>query len=152
MRRLRPLLLLAIVVILAAVGGLYYVQRGVERRQSPAKPKPLPPNTTSTSPGGWELAQVDEKGVAVVRIRAEDMRESTEPPRLYLTQVEVRLLDKDGVSFDRIKTDSAEFNQKDGTLYADGDVEITTGEPVGDAATNRRQVHIRTSGLTFDRN
>jgi len=60
------------------------------------------------------------------------------------------VLDKDGVSFDRIKTGSAEFNQKDGTLYADGDVEIITGEPVGDAATNRRQVHVRTSGLTFE--
>ncbi len=148
MRRLRPLLLLAIGVILALVAGIYYVQKGVEQQQSPAKPKPLPPNTTGTAPD-WVYVQLNEKMVEVYRVSAKSIQEVTNPARTLLNQVEVRVLDKDGLSFDRIKTANAVF-QAD-KLLADGDVEIVTGEPAGSAAPARRQVRIKTSGLTFDR-
>jgi lipopolysaccharide export system protein LptA len=149
MRRLRPLLLLAIAVILALVAGLYYIQKGIEQRQAPAKAKPLPPNTTATAPD-WVYTKLNEEGVEVFRLTAKSFQEITNPARLLLDQVEVRVLDKDGLSFDRIKTASAVFDNHAGTLLADGDVEIVTGEPAGQAATGRRKVRIQTSGLTFD--
>jgi lipopolysaccharide export system protein LptA len=149
MRRLRPLLLLAIGVILTLVAGLYYVQKGVEQRQAPAKPKSLPPNTTASAPD-WVYTKLNAEGIEVVRLSAKGFQEITNPARLLLNQVEVRLLDKDGLTFDRIKTAGAIFDNKAGTLLADGDVEIVTGEPAGQAATTRRQVRIKTSGLTFD--
>ena len=148
MRRLRPLLLLAIGVILALVAGLYYVQKGVEQRQSPAKPKPLPPNTTITAPN-WSSEKWNGS-VLVYRVSAKGFQAITDPPRLLLDQVEVVVLDKDGLTFDRIKTASAVFDNKAGTLLADGDVEIVTGEPAGAAPTKRRKVRIQTSGVTFD--
>jgi lipopolysaccharide export system protein LptA len=149
MRRLRPLLLLAIGVILALVAGLYYVQRGVQQRQTPAHSEPLPPNTTITAPD-WVYAKLNEEGVEVVRLAAKSIQEINNPARLLLNQIEVRVLDKDGLTFDRIKTSSAVFDQKAGTLLADGDVEIVTGESAGEAAPARRKVQIKTSGLTFD--
>jgi lipopolysaccharide export system protein LptA len=149
MRRIRPLLLLAIGVILALVAGLYYVQKDVERRQSQATPKPLPPNTTLTAPN-WDY--IGYRGaVELYRLSARSIQAITNPARLLLSQVEVRVPDKDGLTFDRIKTASAVFDDKADTLVADGDAEIFTGEPAGAAATNRRKVRIRTSGLTFDR-
>ena len=138
MRRLRPLLLLAIGVILAFVAGIYYVQKGVEQRQSPAKPKPLPPNTTATAPN-WERVKLNEAGIEVYRMSAKGFQEITNPTRVLLDQVELRVLDKDGLTFDRIKTASAVFDDKADTLLADGDVEIVTGEPAGPAPTRPSQ-------------
>jgi lipopolysaccharide export system protein LptA len=151
MRRLRPLLLLAIAMILASVASLYYVRKGLEQRQAPAKSQPLPLNTTATAPN-WNWTKLNKAGVEVVRLSAKSFQEITDPARLLLDQVEVQVLDKDGLTFDRIKTASAVFDNKAGTLLADGDVEIVTGEPAGPAAPNRRKVHIQTSGLTFDNN
>ena len=151
MRRLRPLLLLAIAVILASVASLYYVQKGLDRRQAPTQSKPLPPNTAATAPD-WVYTKLNEAGVEVVRLSAKSFEEITDPARLLLGRVEVQVLDKDGLTFDRIKTASAVFDNKAGTLLADGDVEIVTGEPASQAAPNRRKVHIQTSGLTFDNN
>jgi len=149
MRRLRPLLLLAIAVTLALVAGIYYVQKGIEQQQSPAKPKPLPPNIAGTAPD-WVYTKLNEAGVEVVRLTAKGFQEIADPARSLLDQVEVRVLDKDGLTFDRIKTASAIFDAKAQTLVADGDVEIVTGEPASATPTNRRKVRIKTSGLTFD--
>jgi LPS export ABC transporter protein LptC len=150
-RRLRPLLLLAIGVILALVAGQYYVRKAVEQRQSRAKPQPLPANTIETAPN-WDWVKVNEQGVEVLRLSAKSFEAITSPPRLLLNQVEVRVLDKDGLTFDRIKTAGAIFDNKAGTLLADGDVEIVTGEPASQAATGRRKIRIQTSGVTFDTN
>ena len=119
MRRLRPLLLLAIGVILALVAGIYYVQKGVEQRQSPAKPKPLPANTTGTAPD-WVCTKLNEAGIEVVRLSAKGFQEIADPARTLLDQVEVRVLDKDGVTFDRIKTARAVFDAKADTLWRTG--------------------------------
>ena len=51
--------------------------------------------------------------------------------------------------FDRCKTDEAEFDAGQGTLGAEGDVEITTGQPLAGHAPGR-QVFIKTTGLTCE--
>ena len=64
MRRLRPLLLLAIVVILAGVGTVYYTQKGLQERNAPSVPKTLPPETSSTATS-WSYSKQNEKGLDV---------------------------------------------------------------------------------------
>ena len=59
------------------------------------------------------------------------------------------MFSEDGATLDRFKTASAEFNKDAGTLYSDGQVEITTGQPA-EGQPSGRLVSIRTSGLTFD--
>ena len=147
MRRLSPLLLLAILVILAGVGAVYYVQQREARRTAPATPTPLPPEISSSASNWTWSKQVNQR--TVVQLSAKSFKALKSPSRLYLEDVEVRVSSPDGSTFDRFKTASAEFNNDQATLYADGEVEITTGEPVSGKPSSRL-VSIRTSGLTYD--
>jgi lipopolysaccharide export system protein LptA len=145
MRRIRPLLLLAILLILAGVGGVYYVQRGVERSRAPARPKPLPSDTTSAA-RDWTLTEY-AGGLRKWKLSARDFKESGS--RLYLESVGLELFGEDGAVLKRFKTAKAEFDKDQRTLYSDGEVEITAGEP-SDGQALGRLVLIRTSGVTFD--
>ncbi len=147
MRRLRPLLLLSILVILAGVATVYYVQKGAQSRSTPAVPKPLPPEMTSTATG-WEWSKAGPIHTEV-KLRAKNVKQIKSPSRFYLEGVELQVFDKAGATFDRFQTDKAEFDADQGTLFADGDVQIATGEPVEGHPPGRR-VFIQTSGLTFE--
>jgi lipopolysaccharide export system protein LptA len=145
MRRIRPLLLLAILIILVGVGGVYYVRRGVEQRRAPAIPKPLPPDTSSEA-SDWTYSQ--EVGeLTRFYIRAKKLKQVG--PQSYLEGVVLEIRSKDGATLDRFKTAKAEFDTDKRALYSDGEVEVTTGEPAQGQASGRL-VFIRTSGLTFD--
>jgi lipopolysaccharide export system protein LptA len=147
-RLLRPLLLVAIALIVAVVAGVYFPKKGLDRRLVANRPEPLPSNTTTTAPE-WAWEKTDDKGRAVIRLSARDFREITNPSRLLLSEVEVRLLDSDGLSFDRIRTAKATFDKQAGELFAAGEVVIITGEPAVQGETGRRRVEVHTSGLTF---
>ena len=66
----------------------------------------------------------------------------------------MQIYDKDGIKFDLVESESASFDTSAGTMFSDGEVEITMGlqdgvaggdpEPVG------RLVRIHSSGVTFD--
>lgn len=148
MRRFARLLPVAILLLIGLIAGMYYVQREAEQRQAPAKPQPLPPEVVATA-GAWEWVQENERGV-VVRVRAGALKETKKPARLYLEKVEVELHRKDGASLDRFRTGRAEYDPETGILFAGGEVEIVTGEPVQPDAPQARRVEIRTSGLTFE--
>ncbi|MFB3777331.1 MAG: LptA/OstA family protein [Bryobacteraceae bacterium] len=146
MRRLRPLLLLAIAASLAGIGAIYYSQKARQRSSAPALPKPLPPETSFAAPG-WKWSKSGPAGTEV-ELKAKNLRQAGSPSRVYLEGVELRVFSEDGASFDRFTTDRAEFDTERATLYADGDVEISTGEPLP-GRPRGRQVSIQTSGLTF---
>jgi lipopolysaccharide export system protein LptA len=148
MRRLRPLLLLAIVVILAGVGTLYYTRRGEQTRNAPPVPQALPPETSSMATG-WSYSKQNEKGLDVWKISARSFKQLKNPAQVLLEEVELRILNEDGAAFDRFRTREAAFDTSQGTLRAEGDVEITTGEPV-EGHPRGRQVFIKTSGLTCE--
>jgi lipopolysaccharide export system protein LptA len=147
MRRTRPLLLLAILGILVAVGVSYYVQTSLEKRRQPPTPKSLPANTSAAA-SDWRWSKTTGSRPAV-EVRAASFQQVKEPSRFDLEKVELRIYDKDGKTYDQVKSAHAEFDIVQGVLYADGEVEITTGV----AAEGRqagRLVFIRTSGVTFD--
>jgi lipopolysaccharide export system protein LptA len=145
MRRIRPFLLLAIFIILAGVGGVYYVQRGVEQRRAPVRPKPLPPDTSSAA-SDWTYTEY-AGGLRKFKVSAKSFKEIGS--RLYLESVGLELFGEDGTVLKRFKTAKAEFDKDQRTLYSDGEVEITAGEPPNGQASGRL-VFIRTSGVTFN--
>jgi lipopolysaccharide export system protein LptA len=149
MRSTRGFLLLAIAVILGAVGASYYIRKGIQDRQAPPKPEPLPLNTELTA-NEWFYKKEGAAG-SVVEVRARNFRQVKDPDRMELEHVELRIFDKQRNRYDRIKSESAQLDVTKGTLYSDGDVEIITGLPA-EAGLASRNINIRTSGLTYDSN
>ena len=85
--------------------------------------------------------------------------------RIQLHDVEIELYGQDGADIDRIAGDTFEYDQKSGVATAQGPVEMLLTRPAAaPAATGKGknspdagagasvQIHVKTSGLTFDRN
>jgi lipopolysaccharide export system protein LptA len=142
LRSTRTLLLLAIVLIVGAVGTLYFRQRSSAAGHPVAAPKPLPLNTDATATD-WTWS--DGRSVTV---RARRFRLANNPQRVELEDVELRLAQKDG-KYDLVRSASAEFDPAAQTLYSDGEVEITKSVPA-EGVPIGRLLKIRSSGVTYD--
>jgi lipopolysaccharide export system protein LptA len=79
--------------------------------------------------------------------------------RVQLHDVQIELYGEDGNSVDKITGDTFDYDQKSGLAIAEGPVEMVLTRPVaaptssGKAATtanSSKQIHLETSGLTFD--
>ena len=139
---LRPLILLAILAILAGVGITYYKRLIRQAGASPSKPKALAPGTLATS-HAWTYKQTTN-GKTTLTVHAEDLQEVQ--GKQELTGVELDIFHKDGNQFDHVKCAKAEFDMNQGVLYSDGDVEITMGEKV-DEPPSGRLIVIKSSGV-----
>lgn len=144
-RRTRLLLLVALAAIVGAVGFAFYVQRASLARQAPGKPRLLPTDTNAAAQS-WVYTKA-EGGLTKVEVRARNFRQVENV--VELEGVELKLFGPDGKDFDYVKSARARFDQAQGTLYSDGDVEITMGIPA-DVAKAGRLVSIRSSGVTFE--
>ena len=147
MRRFGPLLLVVIIAIIAGVGIVYRTLKARQEQSAPALPKALT-SETSAAARDWCYSQT-ENHRTVAEICAKSFRQVKSPSRLYLEGVDVKVFADDGATFDRVQTATAEFDTEDGRFYADGEVEITAGQPVGDRPPGRR-VFIKTSGLKYE--
>ena len=147
MKSTRWLLLVAIAAIVVAVTSSYLAQKEILRRQAPKRPKSLPENI-SASASKWVWSE-RVSGNASVEIRASSFQQIKEPARLELQGVELRIYDKHNAKFDLVKSANALFNPGDGTLYSEGEVEITMNEPADDQPAGRL-VNIHSSGVTFN--
>ncbi len=145
LRRTRVLLAAAIAVIVAAVAVAYVTQRAWLARQAPPKPKLLPENTKGAATG-WVWSK-SEGGRTKVEVRAQSFRHIDE--HLELENVDLKLYREDHKSYDHVRCARARFDQDHGTLYSDGDVEITMAVPI-EGVPRGRLVSIRTSGVTFE--
>jgi lipopolysaccharide export system protein LptA len=146
MRGLRWVLLLAIAIILAAVGGSYFIQKARQARESPPPPTELPLNVAATS-DLWIHTEYDGDR-AVVEIRAEKMRQIREPSEFELNGVELRIFQEGG--YDRVRSRQARYDIETGALYSDGDVEITLDVPSEEGLPEDDLVLIESSGVHFD--
>src|SRR5579864_2857387 len=145
MRKLRPLILLAILAILAGVGVTYYTRLKMQAGSAPAKPKPLAPGTLATS-HAWTYTQTTS-GNTTIKVNAEDLQEVE--GKQELTGVQLDIFHKDGNEYDHVRCAKAEFDMSQGVLYSDGDVEITRGIPVDQPPTGRLIV-IKSSGVRVE--
>jgi lipopolysaccharide export system protein LptA len=147
MRRTRRFFLLGIVVILGVVSGSYYFQKSLQRRQTPPVPEALPLHVNAAGKD-WIYTQTDGKK-PVVEIRAKNMQQVNEPSRFDLEQVDLRLFHKGGTEFDHVRCARAGFDTAAGTLYSEGEVEITMAVPA-EGPPREKLLVIKSSGVTFD--
>jgi len=147
MRRSRFVLLVAIIGIVAAVGVSYFVQTNIQKRQAPAKPAPLPPNTNAAA-SGWSWTKT-EGSRTIVEVRAEKLREVREPSSVELEKVELRIFDESGATYNQVRCAQARFDTASGALHSGSEVEITMGLAAG-AQPSGRLIFIRATGATFD--
>ena len=147
MPRARSLLLVAILFILAGVGGVYYLQKKLQMEQAPARPQPLPLHLNAAAPD-WCVTK-SEGTRPIVQICAKSFRQIKQPPQMELDGVELHLYRNPPTEYDKVRSARAIFTDAQNTLYSEGDVEITRGVPADDTPHGRLMV-IRSSGVSFD--
>jgi lipopolysaccharide export system protein LptA len=146
MRRFRRLILVLIVAILVGVGVTYKDRLLLQRRDTAAAPASLP-DKVSAQANDWVWSQTDPH----VEVRAKSFQQVAEPARFELTGVEIHLFHKDNTAFDRVKSAHASFDIAGGSLFSDGDVEITMGVPAGEEQkTSGRLLVIKSSAVRFE--
>ncbi len=145
MRKIRPVLLLAIFAILAGVGVTYYTRLKLQAGSALSKPKALAPGTVATS-HAWTYKQTTN-GKMAISVHAEDIQEIE--GKQELTGVELDIYHKEGNEYDHVKCAKAEFDMNQGVLYSDGDVEITMGMSV-DKPPSGRLIVIKSSGVRVE--
>jgi lipopolysaccharide export system protein LptA len=147
MRRARRLLLLVILLIVAGVGVTYRVQRGRQERAVPPPPKSLPGHVSAAA-DHWRWSHT-EGNRRLVEVEARNFRQIREPSRFELEEVELRFFQKDGKSFDQVRSGKADFDLEARLLHSPGPVEITLAVPA-DGSPRGRLLVIRSSGVTFE--
>ncbi len=147
MRGTRWLLLAAILLILGGTAGTYYYQLRIAKRNSVPLPAAIAPNTTSTAQD-WEWSRSDQ-GRTVVKIRAHALRQVADTGRIELEGVRLELYQRGKDLYDLVKSPKADFNQSEGKLFSNGEVEITLNVPVGQEPTPKL-TSIKSSGVTFE--
>lgn len=147
MRRARRLLLLVILAVLAGVGVTYHIQRSRQERAAPPPPRSLPGHVSAAA-DYWRWSHT-EGNRTVVEAQARNWRQIKEPSRFELEDVELRFFQKDGKTFDRVRSAKADFDIGQKLLYSAGDVEITLAVPA-DGAPKERLLAINASGVSFE--
>jgi lipopolysaccharide export system protein LptA len=145
MRRFAPLILLGFVAIAAGVGWTYYQRLKLQAASTPSKPKHLAPGLLSTF-HGWNYSHTSSQKT-VISLHADDFQELNGKDEL--TGVTLDIYNKDGQKYDHVRSAKAEFNAGDGTLYSDGEVEITLNVPVGEQPSGRL-MSIKSSGVRVE--
>ncbi len=147
MRSLRWLLLVAMALIATAVFGIYRAQRIIRQSQRRSVPPSIPLDT-KTMALDYEWGQ-SVNGLPSVKVVAKKMKQSSDGSRAELEQIELRIYQKDGQHYDRVRSAYAELTTSDHKLYSPGDAEITLDVPVkGDPP--HPLTSITTSGINFD--
>lgn len=148
MRRTRRLFLFALPVLIAGVGGTYYLKRLEVSANAPVIPRTLPAATRALSKD-----YVYFKGTRdcpELEVRAGEA-EGVEQPnaKFVLRGVEMKVFHDCGKKFDLIKSASSDFDEAEGRMFADGEVDITLAVPV-EPEVQGRLVGIKTSGVLLD--
>jgi lipopolysaccharide export system protein LptA len=147
MRRTGWILLAGCLALAAAVGWVYQQQKAAQSKAAPKRPANLPAGLLSRADGGWVWTQTSG-GKTIAEVRAKEFAQQSDPPRVELQMVEVKVFHKDDSAYDLIQSDKAELKTEDGVMFADGIVNMTMGFKSDPTAKNRL-VHIKTSGVTY---
>ena len=147
MRGTRWLLLAAILLILGGTAATYVYQSRLNNKTRVAKPAFIDEHLNSTAQD-WEWSRSDQ-GRVVVKIRAHALRQIADTGRIELEGVRLELYQRDKSLYDLVKSPKADFNQSEGKLFSNGEVEITLNVPVGQEP-GPKLTSIKTSGVTFE--
>lgn len=147
MRRTGWLLLVCCLALAAAVGWVFQQQKAAQTKAAPKRPASLPAGFQARAGEGWVWTQTaGDKTIA--EVKAKEFAQQSDPPRVDLQFVEVKVFHKDDSAYDLIQSDKAELRTEDGVMFADGEVNMTMGFKADPNAKNRL-VKIKTSGVTY---
>ena len=149
MRPARVILLLFIASMAGGVAWVYRNQLRFNKGQEMAPPEKVGAGISGQAED-WTWSQTTADGKPAVEIRAKNFEQRTDPPRIDLKGVELKIYSKDAATFDLVKSDKAEFHMNETKLYSDGDVDITMRVPTDDKAPPSRIVKVKSSGISFD--
>ncbi len=147
LRGTRGLLLLALVLMLGAVGATYYRQKRRQAKHEPRAPQSLDLKTEAEAVT-W-VWRKDETTHGLVEVRAKRFRQLKAPSLVEIEEVEVLVYKNDGKDLDRIRTPKAQFDDDKGTLYSDTEVDIELGLAV-EGVPHGHQLKIHSSGVTYE--
>jgi lipopolysaccharide export system protein LptA len=149
MRRMRWLLLAAILVIVFWVSAAYVKSKASFEANAPTAPEQLDPRFDAQSQT-WHVGKWDKAtGLPVWKLRAKEARELKDPPVTELEGVELELYNKAADEYHLVKSAKAQFDGNAKTLYSDGEVDIDMNVPV-EGPRHGRMVKVHTSGVTFE--
>jgi lipopolysaccharide export system protein LptA len=148
LRRVRWMLLLAMTVVAAGVGWVYWRERESRRSAQQPPPAPLPENTSAVA-AQWEY-EIKSGAHSRIFIRASRFEQSKEPPLIHLQDLEMEIRQAEGGRYDLVRSPRGTFSQKEGVLTAEGAVEITLGLTRDTAEPPGRIMRIRTSGVRLE--
>ena len=148
MRRTRRLFLVVLVALVAAVATSYYRQRARAAASEPPIPASLSANTRALSTD-WVYYR-GTRDCRELEIRAKEAEGVEQPKAKFLLRgVDMKIFHDCGRSFDLIKSGTAEFDEQEGKLFADGEVDITLAVPE-EGKPSGRLVNIKSSGVLLD--
>jgi lipopolysaccharide export system protein LptA len=141
------LLLLALVLMMGAVGAIYFRQKRRQARHEPRPPVSLPFNKELEATT-W-VWRKDEATHGMVEVRAKRFSQLKAPSLVEIEDVEVLVYKNEGKDLDRIRTAKAQFDDDKGTLYSDAPVDIELGLAV-EGPQHGHQLKIHSSGVTYE--
>jgi len=142
-------LLIAAVLLAGSVAVTYHFQKREQERAAPPPPEPLPVNVNAEQE---DFTYSHTEGDNIVwEVRARRMQRLSVPSNVQLEGVELRVYDSDSASYDRIRSDSATFDQESGVFHSEEDVEIIAGVS-SDGSVQAYATQVRTSDLRYNAN
>ncbi|MGA3095427.1 MAG: LPS export ABC transporter periplasmic protein LptC [Bryobacteraceae bacterium] len=144
---MRWVLLVAIVAMVGGVAVTYRASKKALKAQAPEKPRELPSELRSAAPKYH--FEDNSQGHLNYDLEAEDFRELKDSSRTDLSNVQLRLFNKEGDAYDLVKSGAASFFANEHRFFSDGDVEITLNVPVKGEAKHQL-ITVRSSGVTCD--
>ncbi|MBM3755305.1 MAG: LPS export ABC transporter periplasmic protein LptC [Acidobacteria bacterium] len=148
MRRTGWLLLAACLALAVTVGWVFRQQKAEQSKNAPRRPDALAAGLLAKAGEGWVWTKKDGER-AVAEVRASEFEQLTDPPRVNLKNVEVKIFHRDGAGYDFVRSPQAELKADEGSLFADSDVDMTMGLK-NDPDARNRLINIKTSGVTYD--
>lgn len=147
MRSLRWLLLVVIAVVAVAVFRVYRL----ERLAGKAAQRPMPPMMSLSDKATaqeWEWGQ-SAGGHPAVKLTARQYKLASDTKTANLEGIELRIYQKNGKYFDRVRTEHAQFFNEDKKLYAPDEAEITLDVPVTGEPTHPL-TSIKAAGINYN--
>jgi len=145
MRRVAPLILLAFVAIVGAVGRIYYIRLKQQASVAPVKLKKLSPGTSATF-RGWTYSHTSSEKT-VITLHSDDFQELDGKDEL--TGVTLDVFNKDGDTYNHVQCAKAEYDVQRGILYSEGEVEITMKVPEHGEASGKL-MKITSTGVSVE--
>lgn len=143
-------------ILLSAVVAYTYKLRIDTERKRPVLPVPaIGTALEALAKSGWRWQKDDpQTNRPIVRVEAKSFQGAHEPSTFELTDVRLRLYDKDAGSYTYVRSGHALFDEASGVLKSAGPVSIIMNVPSDKDADQPEQVsklvRIETSGVTYE--